>query len=54
MNIFRSGWFAILLAVSSLWFVAGCATDDDVTNSRPWNTPKGWESGLPSALTEGR
>lgn len=54
MNVIRSGWFGILLAAASLWLVMGCATDSDVTETRPWTTPKSWESGLPSAMTEGR
>jgi hypothetical protein len=33
--------------------VAGCKTEDELT-ARPWNTPQGWETGLPAALTEGR
>jgi hypothetical protein len=40
-----------LLAVS----LVGCATTEDETYSaRPWNAPKNWENGLPSAMTEGR
>lgn len=38
-----------------LLVVAGCKTDDsDLSSERPWNAPKGWETGLPSGLTEGR
>ena len=45
----------LLLTVVAFSF-AGCAIDDDRRNasSRPWNTPKSWENGLPSGLTEGR
>ncbi len=34
----------------------GCASTDvdNQTSGRPWNKPKGWESGLPVGLTEGR
>jgi len=32
---------------------SGCRTEDELIG-RPWNTPKSWESGLPSAMTEGR
>ncbi|MDQ6632034.1 MAG: hypothetical protein M3Y82_09805 [Verrucomicrobiota bacterium] len=42
----------------ALLILNGCATTDtDNTNvaSRPWNSPKGWETGgLPSVLNEGR
>jgi hypothetical protein len=35
---------------------SGCASTDESTNAsvRPWNSPKGWENGLPSSMTEGR
>jgi len=36
---------------------AGCkTTEEDLSrsNERPWNTPKNWESGLPSSIYEGR
>jgi hypothetical protein len=33
--------------------VTGCKTDDDLS-SRPWNSPKSWENGLPASMTEGR
>lgn len=50
----------IALGVSLLgavcFLTSGCATTEETTTSqsRPWNTPKGWESGLPVSLTEGR
>ena len=35
--------------------LAGCATvDDQNASERPWNTPKSWENGLPSSMTQGR
>ena len=44
----------LLLAVVTLW-AAGCAsTEPDNASARPWNAPKGWESGLPMGLSEGR
>ena len=43
----------LLLVLSAAIAVSGCASDDQVT-TRPWNTPKTWENGLPSAMTEGR
>lgn len=43
----------LLLAVTSL--LAGCATaEPDNLSVRPWNSPKGWENGLPSGMMEGR
>jgi ABC-type uncharacterized transport system auxiliary subunit len=44
-----------LLAAAAL-NLAGCASTADNENysERPWNTPKSWEHGLPSAMTEGR
>ncbi len=44
-----------LLLVGTGLFIGGCATEESSNmSSRPWNTPKGWESGLPSALSEER
>jgi len=39
-----------------LTLVSGCQTDDNSQNAsgRPWNSPKGWEGGFPTGLTEGR
>lgn len=47
-------WLALLLAAGTLF--VGCASDDEIQNasSRPWNTPKSWETGFPTGLTEGR
>lgn len=42
--------FLGLLSVS----MTGCKADDDPLTERPWNSPRGWETGLPSTLTEGR
>ncbi len=44
--------FILLLTVG---LVSGCeTTDPGNTSSIPWNSSKGWESGLPSSLNEGR
>jgi len=45
----------LLLLLTTIGLTA-CATSDDSDNAsvRPWNTPKGWETGLPSNMTEGR
>jgi ABC-type uncharacterized transport system auxiliary subunit len=44
----------LLLPLAAL--LAGCAStkDEDNLSERPWNSPKGWETGLPTAITEGR
>jgi hypothetical protein len=45
----------ILLAVCSGAFFTGCAsTDPENISSRPWNSPKGWEVGLPGQFNERR
>jgi hypothetical protein len=43
---------AALLSLAA-FSLGGCRTEDELIG-RPWNTPKSWESGLPSAMTEGR
>jgi len=46
--------FLLLLAVVAL-AAAGCATDEPQNESaRPWDSPKGWENGIPSSMTQGR
>jgi hypothetical protein len=47
---------AMLLLVLAAVGLTSCATSDDTENAsaRPWNAPKGWENGLPSAMSEGR
>ena len=47
---------ALLLLAAAALSLTGCATTDDTENAsaRPWNSPRGWEYGLPSGLTEGR
>jgi hypothetical protein len=46
---------AILLALLALG-LAGCATtgEDESYSDRPWNSPRGWEHGMPSQFYEGR
>jgi hypothetical protein len=35
--------------------LSGCATaEPDNLSARPWNSPKGWENGLPNGMMEGR
>ncbi len=44
----------VTLAAAAL-ALSGCATtESDNASVRPWNAPKSWETGLPSAMTEGR
>ena len=45
----------LLLILASLALLCGCAgTESENASTRPWNAPKGWETGLPSGMTEGR
>jgi hypothetical protein len=44
-----------VISVTLLGLTAmGCRSTDEDASSRPWNSPKGWESGIPSSMTEGR
>jgi hypothetical protein len=46
--------FSVLLA-SVVLSLTGCAsTEPENYSARPWDSPRSWETGLPSALTEGR
>ena len=48
-------FFFLILLGASLLALAGCAsTESENVSTRPWNSPKGWEGGLPSGMTEGR
>ena len=48
-------WIYLLLLVAALLGVVGCAsTETENLSERPWNSPKGWETGLPSTINEGR
>jgi hypothetical protein len=40
-------WFLLLALGVILAGVGGCATDSNNVSVRPWNTPQGWENGLP-------
>lgn len=47
--------WVFFLAVILLPLLPGCASSDDQNLSeRPWNSPKGWESGLPSGMMDER
>ena len=35
--------------------LSGCAsTEPENASARPWNQPRGWETGLPPAMYQGR
>ena len=52
---FSKRYLAILFLVLTAVTLVGCAsTDEENMSARPWNSPKSWENGLPSAMTEGR
>ena len=57
MKTWFSRFLVLALSVVGLVALTGCkTTEEDMSNSneRPWNTPKNWESGLPSSIYEGR
>ena len=42
--------FLLLLALAGV-ALGGCAsTESENASERPWNTPQGWENGLPSSM----
>jgi len=53
MKRIRSSFLPLLGLGALLSALTGCRTEDELIG-RPWNTPKSWETGLPSAMTEGR
>jgi len=51
---FSLGLFLLFLGAISV-LVSGCATSEpDNASARPWNQPRGWETGLPPAMYQGR
>lgn len=44
----------LLLAAMGLTACATSGEDSENASVRPWNSPKGWETGLPSNMMEGR
>jgi len=41
----------LLLAVGAMLWLSGCATTDpENLTDRPWNSPKGWETGYPGGM----
>lgn len=52
LRCFLRTW-ALLLLFLATWVMltAGCATtDSENATERPWNTPMGWENGLPAGM----
>jgi hypothetical protein len=48
-------WLCGLMLLAMTWVCAGCATSDgDSESERPWNSPQGWENGLPPQMYERR
>jgi len=51
---FRSWFLILLLAVAGVG-LTGCATTEaENTSSKPWNSPEGWQSGVPGQMLNGR
>jgi hypothetical protein len=55
VRFLQQNWlFFVLLLLAGLG-LSGCSTTEpDNMSARPWNSPKGWETGLPAGMTEGR
>ena len=52
---FEFRWLFLFLLLLAVLGAAGCAsTESENMSARPWNSPKSWENGLPSSMTEGR
>jgi len=50
----KSALICLLLVLTAFVF-SGCATTEPENESvRPWNSPIGWEGGLPGGMMEGR
>ncbi|MCX6906187.1 MAG: hypothetical protein NTW03_22445 [Verrucomicrobia bacterium] len=51
-----SRWFLLTLLAAAVGLCfAGCkSTEPENEALRPWNAPKGWETGLPSGMMEQR
>jgi len=50
----RAGLLLSLVSVTAL-VLTGCSSPDPENQAyRPWGATKGWETGLPSSMTEGR
>lgn len=50
-----SRWILLLLLALTSLALSGCATEEpDNASARPWNQPRGWESGYPTQMFQGR
>jgi hypothetical protein len=49
----KRAFVLFLLALAAV--VTGCkTTESENLSARPWNAPRGWEHGIPSAINQGR
>ncbi|MGD0260022.1 MAG: hypothetical protein ABSD29_09375 [Verrucomicrobiota bacterium] len=49
--ISNSRYLFLLLLVLAAGALGGCAsTEPENLSERPWDTPQGWENGLPSSM----
>lgn len=55
MNRIVSSFLLLTLFALLLLGASGCAsTDPDNASVRPWNSPVGWENGIPSDMYQNR
>jgi type IV pilus biogenesis protein CpaD/CtpE len=51
----NSRWLFLLLLVLAALSLSGCAsTESDNLSERPWNSPQGWENGIPNMSNQYR
>jgi hypothetical protein len=49
-----SRWILLLLLVLAAVGLSACAsTESENASVRPWDSPYGWENGLPSSMNQG-
>jgi hypothetical protein len=53
-TLLRLTLLALVLFGAALLFTGCATTEPENLSERPWNSPRGWESGLPSSMNEGR
>jgi len=55
ISIRFSRWILFLLLTVASLALSGCATEEpENASARPWNQPRGWESGYPTQMFQGR
>jgi hypothetical protein len=55
ISIQFSHWILLLFLAAASLALSGCATEEpDNASARPWNQPRGWESGYPTQMFQGR